>query len=316
MPYVALAQAAREARDRAAADRWAALVAHRPELQPAVALQHELLRLVTDLSELIERGRLPRLSLPARYLAAKLQRGVPALAGEPIPLPVPLLKPALLALCAALARGGAGEAADRIRAHLDETRIDAGSLLAASLKRDQLAIRTVAMHQGLAPDLVWLVAELAVGPFVYVLQRSLFDRESISSELHAALDQWSHGYCPLCGSWPALAEVADSRRVLRCSFCALAWTPDVYACAYCGEHGEKFVTAAPNEERTDRRLEVCGTCGGYLKTIDVSALTPFPLLAIADLETMDLDMAAMEKGYNRPAVKDFSTGHSTRNTQR
>lgn len=305
MPYVALAQAAREARDRAAADRWAALLTLRPELQPAVALQHELLGLVTDLSELIERGRLPRLSLPARYLAAKLQRGVPALAGEPIPLPVPLLKPALLALCAALARGGAGEVAERIRAHLDETRIDAGSLLAASLKRDQIAIRTVAMHQGLAPDLVWLVAELAVSPFVYVLQRSLFDHESASPDLHAALNNWSHGYCPLCGSWPALAEVVESHRVLRCSFCALAWTPDGYACTYCGEHGEKFVTAAPNDQRMDRRLEVCGICGGYLKTIDVPALTPFPLLAIADLETMDLDMAAMEKGYNRPTAKDF-----------
>jgi FdhE protein len=307
MPYVALAQPTREARDLAAADRWAALLTLRPELQPAVALQHELLGLVTDLVELIERGRLPRLSLPPRYLAAKLQRGVPALAGEPIPLPVPLLKPALLALCGALARGGAGEAAEHIRAHLDETRIDAGALLAASLKRDQTAIRTVAMHQGLAPDLVWLVAELAVSPFVYVLQRSLFDRESVHPDLHAALNAWSHGYCPLCGSWPALAEVAASHRVLRCSFCALAWTPNAYACIYCHEHGEKFVTAAPNEERLDRRLEVCGTCGAYLKTIDVPALTPFPLLAIADLETMDLDMAAMERGYNRPVLKDFAT---------
>src|SRR6476620_2865233 len=182
MPYVALDFAAsastREAREKAAASRWAALLTLRPELQPAVALQHELLGLVTDLVERIERGRLPRLSLPARYIAAKLQRGVPALAGEPIPLPVPLLQPALLALCAALARGGAGEAAEHIRAHLNETRIDAGALLAASLKRDQTAIRTVATHQGLAPDLVWLVAELAVSPFVYVLQRSLFDQES------------------------------------------------------------------------------------------------------------------------------------------
>jgi FdhE protein len=305
MPYVALAQPTREARDLAAADRWAALLTLRPELQPAVALQHELLGLVTDLVQLIERGRLPRLSLPPRYLAAKLQRGVPALAGEPIPLPVPLLKPALLALCGALARRGAGEAAEHIRAHLDETRIDAGALLAASLKRDQTAIRTVAMHQGLAPDLVWLVAELAVSPFVYVLQRSVFDRESAHPDLHAALNAWSHGYCPLCGSWPALAEVAASHRVLRCSFCALAWTPNAYACIYCHEHGEKFVTAAPNEERLDRRLEVCGTCGAYLKTIDVPTLTPFPLLAIADLETMDLDMAAMERGYNRPVLKDF-----------
>ena len=312
MPYVALDSsplhgATRKARDLAAADRWAALLSLRPELQPAVALQRELLGLVTDLVDLIERGRLPKLSLPARYIAAKLRRGVPALAGEPIPLPVPLLRPALLALCTALARGGAGEAAEHIRAHLTETRIDAGSLLAASLKRDQTAIRTVAMHQGLAPDLVWLVAELAVSPFVYVLQRSVFDRESASPDLHAALDTWSHGYCPLCGSWPALAEVAASHRVLRCSFCALAWTPNEYACAYCHEHGDKFVTAAPDEERKDRRLEVCGTCGAYLKTIDVPALTPFPLLAIADLETMDLDMAAMERGYNRPVLKDFKT---------
>src|SRR5512144_308120 len=108
MPYVALAQATREARDLAAADRWAALVSLRPELQPAIALQHELLGLVTELADRIERGRLPRLSLPPRYLAAKLQRGIPALAGEPIPLPVPLLKPALVTLCDVLARGGAG----------------------------------------------------------------------------------------------------------------------------------------------------------------------------------------------------------------
>jgi FdhE protein len=310
MPYVALDSgpyngATREARDAAAADRWADLLSLRPDLQPAVALQHELLRLVSDLAELIDRGRLPRLSLPPRYLAAKLRRGVPALAGEPIPVPIAVLKPALVSLCGVLAAGGAGESAEHISACLIETRIDAGALLAASLKRDQAAIRAVATHQGLAPDLVWLVAELAVSPFVYVLQRSLFGKESTSPELHAALDAWAHGYCPMCGSWPALAEVAASRRVLRCSFCALAWTPNEYACVYCHEHGEKFVTAAPDEERKDRRLEVCGACGAYLKTIDVPTLTPFPLLAIGDLETTNLDVAAMERGYGRPPLKDF-----------
>jgi hypothetical protein len=29
-------------------------------------------------------------------------------------------------------------------------------------------------------------------------------------------------------------------------------------------------------------------------------------LAIGDLETMDLDMAAMEHGYAKPAMKEFS----------
>jgi FdhE protein len=183
--------------------------------------------------------------------------------------------------------------------------MDVGSLLAASLKRDQAAIRVGATHRGLAPDLVWLVAELAVGPFLHLVQRGLFDRADPDA-LRAALDQWSRGYCPACGSWPAIAEVVGGHRTLRCSFCAGAWELPTYACIYCDERGEPFVTAAPNEERKDRRLELCSTCGGYLKTIDLAELSPFPLLAISDIETTDLDVAAMEHGYGRPALKDFS----------
>ena len=187
---------------------------------------------------------------------------------------------------------------------------EAGSLLSASLARDQNAIRTGAHHRGLAADLVWLVAELAVSPFAYALQHSLMSPAGPDDAMAQALAKWTHGYCPACGSWPAVAEVAHSHRVLRCSFCAFAWELPTYACIYCGEDGEKFVTAAPNEERLDRRLEVCGACGAYVKTIDVPELSPFPLVAIADLETMDLDVAAMERGYSRPPLKDFA--HKTK----
>jgi FdhE protein len=95
--------------------------------------------------------------------------------------------------------------------------------------------------------------------------------------------------------------------VLRCSFCAFAWELPTYSCIYCREDGDSFVTAAPDEECKSRRLEVCGSCGGYLKTVEVAALSPFPLLAISDLETMALDAAAMEHGYTRPTLRDFTT---------
>jgi formate dehydrogenase maturation protein FdhE len=75
---------------------------------------------------------------------------------------------------------------------------------------------------------------------------------------------------------------------------------------YCGEAGEKFLTAAPNAERKDRRIEACASCGAYLKTVEVPRLSSFPLVAITDLETMDLDVAAMEGGYARPPLKEFS----------
>jgi len=98
----------------------------------------------------------------------------------------------------------------------------------------------------------------------------------------------------------------EGHRVLRCSLCAAGWELKAYACVYCAENSGSFVTAAPNEERKDRRLELCSGCGAYLKTVDVDALSPFPYLSIGDLETMDLDVAAMEHGYARPALKEFA----------
>jgi FdhE protein len=287
-----------------AAARWDALADARPELRPAVDLQRQLLGIVLNATETLEGAKLPRLSLPPKYLCAKLGRGVPFLAGEPIPIPVSVLRKTLLALCEALSTGAATEAADHIREALASGRVDAASLLTASLSRDQEAVRTGAAHQGLAPDLTWLVGELASGPFAHVLQRALL--ASPDESLASAAHDWSAGYCLLCGSWPALAEVVHGRRALRCSFCALAWELQAYHCIYCGEEGEPFVTAAPVEERKDRRLELCAQCGAYLKTVDVDALSPFPLVAIADMETMDLDIAAMEHGYGRPPLKDFA----------
>jgi formate dehydrogenase maturation protein FdhE len=79
-----------------------------------------------------------------------------------------------------------------------------------------------------------------------------------------------------------------------------------YACVYCGEAGEPFVTAAPEDDRKDRRLELCGQCGAYLKTVDVAEISPFPLVAITDMETMDLDIAAIEHRFARPPLKGFS----------
>src|SRR5260221_6448943 len=173
MPYVQIPQIRQQNRAVLAAQRWQAIRATRPDLAPALELQKRLLALVSDLAHDFEHGRLPRLSLPPRYIAAKLARGVPALSGEPIPVPSAIIKPTLLKLCEALTAGGARDAASHIHAAIDSGGIEVGSLLTASLTRNQSAIRTGATHRGLAPDPVWLVRELAVGPFVHILQRTL-----------------------------------------------------------------------------------------------------------------------------------------------
>jgi FdhE protein len=309
MAYVAILGRKRADLAEKAEARWQQLRETRPDLTPALELQRRLLALVSDLAERLDGGRLPRLSLPPKYLAAKLGRGVPVFVGEPIPLPVPLLAPALVRFCDALADGGAGDAALHIKTQIVSGNMEAASLLGASLTRNQASIRTGASHRGLAPDLVWLIAELAVSPFAHALQHLLFAQASDETAT-TALQQWNRGYCPACGSWPALAEVVfhsgGGHRTLRCSFCSSGWELPTYGCIYCEHSGADFVTAAPNQERKDRRVEVCSACGGYLKTIDVAELSPFPLLSISDIETTDLDVAAMEHGYQRPQLKDFA----------
>ena len=175
MPYVTIQAFSREKLLESARRRWQIIRQERPDLEPALGLQRELLTCMIALSESLTHGRLPRLSLPPKYLAAKLARGVPALAGEPVPLPVPVLAPVLLQLCDALAAGGAGEAAVHIRQELEGGKLEAASLLTASLRREQGALRAGAEHRGLSPDLMWLVAELAVSPFAHALQ----DRQSV-----------------------------------------------------------------------------------------------------------------------------------------
>jgi len=154
MPYVTIPAVSRTHLLDSAGRRWQAVGASRPDLEPALRLQRQLLTLVIDLAVVLDGGRLPKLSLPPKYLAAKLARGVPVLAGEPIPLPVPVLTPTLLRLCDALAAGGAGEAATHIRETIESGNIEPGSLLTASLNRDQAAVRIGAVHRGLSPDLV------------------------------------------------------------------------------------------------------------------------------------------------------------------
>lgn len=306
MPYAALPPVSRDARLAQAEARWVAMVARKPDLHAAISLQRKLIGLVVDLTEAFEGGRPPRLSLPPRYLTTKLSSRIPALTGEPIPVPVDAVRPALLDLCRALAEGGGGEATLQIQTAMEDGRLDVPALLTLTLHRQQGVLRTVATKAGLGHDLLWLVADLAVSPYAHALLNSLFGAVPEGSPLAAALDGWSRGYCPLCGSWPALAEAHGDRRRLRCSFCAAAWDVPEGSCLYCGDASARFTSIETDPARPRRVVETCGACRGYAKVIDIDTSLPFPLLALADLDSMDLDLVAMQQGFARPAVKLFT----------
>jgi FdhE protein len=290
-----------------ATERWDSLTSTYPDLEPAIELQRKLLGEVLAVLDRLDQSRAVSRPLPPAAVVEKLQRGVPALRGEAIDIPA-LLAPSLDRFCQHLAGGGAGDVARHVLESFESGRLNRTSLLRSSLARNQRAIHLGATQMGLSPDLVWLVGELSTSALAYLLQRSLFGEEDdgVDGIMRAALLSWDRGFCPACGSWPALAEYVNGVRSLRCSFCAAAWEMLSYRCVYCGEEGPGFITSAPDPERPHRLLELCGQCAGYMKAIQVDAPAPFPLVAIEDLETLDLDQSAIDHGYVRPSLPELS----------
>ncbi len=295
----------------AAEHQWHATLARRPDLEPAIVLQRRLVTRSQELAAIVNKKLPATLDLTPAQSAEKLRRHTPILVGEAIVVDAQPMVPFVLGFCEDLLSGEAGGAAGRLGETLARGEIDIGSLMAASLGRQQEAIRSKAHHVGVAPDLLWLVAELASGPIAYRLQRQLLtDLPEQEDKLRLATDRWDHGFCAACGSWPAFGEriKPTTRRSLRCSFCGSAWTPRLRHCIYCDKAGASLITAAVEPEQPSRHLELCRQCGGYLKCIAVRRPTAFALLPVEDLSTCDLDVSAVEQGYIRPAMHTFVTG--------
>jgi hypothetical protein len=233
---------------RLAEAKWAEIAVNTPDLAPALAVQKGLLRLLVDATEAFQIPAGAILwELTPDLVLAKWAREVPAFRHESVVIPS-ALKGILPLVCDVLADGGAGDSARHIKNALVTGAIDAGSLLSVSFARNQKAIRTSSIHMGLAPDLVWLVGELGSSPLAHRLQATLIAQP----ELHDAVLDWNRGYCPCCGSWPALVEMLDGARMLRCSYCAAAWELRSYRCIYCGNEDGRFLAAAPDMARKDR----------------------------------------------------------------
>ena len=291
--------------DRAEA-RWTEIGVNQADLVPAIALQRHLVIRTIHTVDRLDRANQPVIRLEPERAADKLRAGTPALRGEVVNLPVAMLSPLVLRACDDLAAGGAGVVARRVWNCLDEGRIDMGSLLIASFDRNQSAIRIKARHEGIAPDVLWLAAELAVGPAAYVAQQTLFCPTGAGTHpaITGALAEWPHGYCPACGSWPAFGEASDWSRQLRCSFCGIGWRLRNPGCTYCGSAPDQLATLTTAQDARSR-AELCSGCGAYLKWLDLPEPTPFELLPVEDLASTPIDVLAVQKGFGRPSLPEL-----------
>lgn len=192
---------------------------------------------------------------------------------------------------------------DLIAAATAATPADRNALAAYRAAPDaavELLAAVIGPHQAdLPPDALATVARLAAVPLLHACGRMLQDQVPPT---------WSHGYCPICGSWPLLAELRSLERTrqLRCGRCGADWRVTWLRCTYCGERDhDRLGTLVLENEPETWTVETCSRCAGYLKAVTtLRAIPPFHLL-LRDVETVELDVAALERGFSRPSGAGF-----------
>ena len=118
-----------------------------------------------------------------------------------------LLETAAQAGGAAAALASAGRADDGALAEL----------LDSALAQDAARVSALAVRLGVEPEALGAVAGVVAVPLLRACAERWRDRVPSA---------WRHGYCPLCGAWPALAEARGLERArrLRCGRCAGDWS--------------------------------------------------------------------------------------------
>jgi FdhE protein len=186
--------------------------------------------------------------------------------------------------------------------------IDVMPLLGPALDGDRQAIEREAFRLQLDPEPLQRMLDLALQPFLWEV--------TAQAALLADLDQWDRGYCPVCGAWPALAELVgpEKRRVLRCVRCAAGWSWGMLLCPYCGNDDHRTLRVLM-EEGSSERIDICERCSGYLKAVTAYLPSSGAKLVAEDVATADLDLIATSRGYTRPGNVDVTTAGIPRSSR-
>lgn len=259
-----------------------------PEWQPWLTVIEEVLREATD----------PRWEACVPGPPASLATGVPLLAGATLALEATAIARWSEQLMRAASRSGAAKMSTLDG--IPRKRWKTVDLFKSSLCQNGEWLKAYALELRVAADALAAVTLLIAVPFLHACRRRW--ASSIA-------ESWSEGFCPVCGAWPAFAEVRgiERRRYLRCGRCGGAWPAQCLSCSYCGitDH-EELVSLVPENSDSHAVIDACKRCLGYVKTFTTLQGCPPGRVILDDLASVDLDIAALEHGYRRPAGPGYS----------
>jgi FdhE protein len=283
--------------------RVVALKKARPELAEAVELQSQLIRAGLTAARPAQAQPFP---LPREHAAARVRAGVPLLHDQPAHLDLHFAADLFSRLVNALQERPEAELASRLDALVTAATagtLDPERLFGEAFVQHHDHLRELALQAGVEPELLATLAGHAVAPLLRAYAAHL-------APLLERVDDgvgWQRGYCPVCGGWPLIGELrgVELAQYLRCAACGNAWRWPRLMCAYCGndEYQSLGTLAVEGEQRF--RISVCNRCRGYLKVCNAFDPPPPELVPLEDAVSVHLDVAAIERGYQRPSGSGF-----------
>jgi FdhE protein len=181
-----------------------------------------------------------------------------------------------------------------------QARLNTVDLFKAALCQNWQVLRETAVDLGVDAEALQAVAALLPVPFLQACHRRW--QPSIN-------ESWTEGYCPVCGAWPAFAEVRgiERSRYFRCGRCGGGWQAQCLVCPFCTmtDHNE-LVSLVPEKGGSNAVIDACKRCLGYVKTFTTLQGSAPVKVIVDDLASVDLDIAALESGYLRPVGAGYT----------
>jgi FdhE protein len=270
----------------------------RPEWEPWLVIVEEVLR---ETGAPIWDAAVPtgtHVGAEAPGAKAAGRTTVPLLAGTTLSLQTSAIRRLLERLIRIASRTSTAKTAT-LEAALD-AHVDMLRLFTASLCQDSAHVEEVAARSGADAEALHAVVALLPVPLLHACCRRW--SSSIS-------ESWVEGYCPVCASWPAFAEVRgiERSRYFRCSRCGGEWHARALYCPYCDMHDhDELVALVPEKEESNAAIDACNRCRGYVKTFTrLQGCSPGTVM-LEDLASVQLDLAALDQGYTRPAGAGYA----------
>jgi len=246
---------------------------------------------LTVMQSALERARDPAWHALAVTPAPSGGPGVPWLAGARVEIEDGVARRWLRDLLQVAVDSGA-EVARGPRVGARPASVDPGAFLRAAVALELPALESVAAAGGIGADLARALAHPAALPLL-----------AAGAARAGARPDWDRGYCPVCGAWPAVAELRglEASRQLRCGRCGSDWATAWLACVYCGNDDHRELAGLVSESAgAMRRVDTCTRCRGYLKTVTTLTARSHAEVVLEDMATVAYDVSALGEGAVRP----------------